>query len=114
MSADVAWAAGFFDGEGTSYVDYHTNLSKKKYPYVCVTAPQVADNREVLDKLQRIFGGSVHKRGVRRGRPQMTWRIRNRPGAEEVMRRMWPHLGTAKRTQFCLAYEKAYDETFQP
>lgn len=55
---DVAWCAGFFDGEG--HVSYHrgypsdktNNVSAQLYANV----PQRSDNIEVLEEFQRIIG----------------------------------------------------------
>lgn len=52
---DIAWAAGFLEGEGS--------FSAKRRAtgvYGSVTAPQV--NREPLERLLAMFGGSIHQR----------------------------------------------------
>jgi len=56
---DLAWAAGFLEGEGDFSLGNHAHIR----------ASQV--EREPLDRLQRIFGGSVKPRKHRNGKP--TW-----------------------------------------
>ena len=54
--ADIAWAAGFVEGEGT--------FAKR----CCVTAAQV--NEEPLLRLKKLFGGSIY---TNRNNPCKTW-----------------------------------------
>src|SRR5437879_9281337 len=49
---DIAWAAGFLEGEG-SFLAQTPNNPK-------VTCPQV--QREPLQRLQQLFGGKLHTR----------------------------------------------------
>lgn len=50
---DLAWAAGFFEGEGHINVQERRNKS-----FICITVAQV--DRRPLDKLQSLFGGKVY------------------------------------------------------
>lgn len=58
--ADLAWAAGFLEGEG----NFSTNFNRK-HPSQCVRAVQ--KNMEPLYRLQRMFGGSVGATHMSRG-----------------------------------------------
>ncbi len=48
---DVAWAAGFIEGEGTFVCSHGRGIRVKV----------VQVNREPLDKLQRLFGGKIYR-----------------------------------------------------
>lgn len=52
---DLAWAAGFLDGDGC--ISCYLRGDKKQDIYIKVSA--VSTRREMLDKLQLMFGGSV-------------------------------------------------------
>lgn len=54
---DIAWAAGFFEGEGHVKCAKRHNV-KRTDRYFSITVAQV--HREPLDKLQHIFGGKVY------------------------------------------------------
>lgn len=60
MATDVelAWCAGFFDGEGhVSYRRSYPNASTNKVsPQLICNVPQKSDNIEVLQEFQRITG----------------------------------------------------------
>lgn len=79
----VAWAAGFFDGEGNVHVDVDGNLH--------VGAAQV--HQEPLFALQRAFGGTVRDRpGPQPNqRHQWIWRLGGW-NAAEFLHLIRPHL----------------------
>ena len=79
----VAWAAGFFDGEGFVHVDSRGNLH--------VGTAQVT--QVPLFKLQRAFGGTVRDRSATNPahRHQWLWQLSG-PNAVEFLRFIRPHL----------------------
>lgn len=54
MTEDIAWAAGFIEGEGTVRI----NLKRNKYKYFIISVSQTST--KPLDKLKSIFGGKVY------------------------------------------------------
>ena len=72
---DLAWCAGFLEGEG-SFLNYGTPI---------VTAAQV--QREPLDRLSLLFGGNITYRKINghAGRPIWTWRVHSYRAAEVMM-----------------------------
>jgi len=57
---DLAWAAGFLDGEGTISFQRHNATSKAHpSPYFNLVLFASNSNKEALIRLQRLFGGSV-------------------------------------------------------
>lgn len=57
----VAWAAGFFDGEGCVYIGRQEQKAKPQTHYQ-LTATVFQNVREPLDIMQGLFGGNVFRR----------------------------------------------------
>lgn len=83
---DLAWAAGFLEGEGCIFTP-HGDV---------VHAVQV--NREPLDRLQRFFGGSIvlRKNSTVTGKKIFAWRICG-ARARGVMQTLFPWFSTHKQ-----------------
>lgn len=81
---DVAWAAGFWEGEG-SVCKASTNTFQ-------ITATQ--KNLEPLLRLRQWFGGSVTQR---RG-GLFSWQVSG-PLARQFVPRVWPYLSARRREQ---------------
>ncbi len=103
MSTELAWAAGFFDGEGCVYVNTGNVYSE---------IPQVG--REVLDRFAAAVGvGKVADKtrvpdnGVSR-QPQHRWRVCNFAGISGLIAQLWPYLSAPKKKQMKAAWAKAY------
>lgn len=103
---DLAWAAGFIDGEG-SFVAVKPRLvpSKhgmriKRYPYVVLSVDQV--DVRVLKKLQKILGGTISGPYTYRGnRPKHQFHLYK--NTESAYRELYPYLGAVKRKQGAIA-----------
>ena len=92
---DVAWAAGFFDVEGSiniirrrkglQYLHYQLNLN----------APQI--NKDALLKLQELFGGVVRlNKQYENRRQSFTWTLHSRK-ADHALTTMLPYLIVKKQ-----------------
>ena len=59
---DLAYIAGFFDGEGCAYINYpKAHKNGKRYPRLNAKVAQ--NDRDVLDWIQGLLGcGNVHKK----------------------------------------------------
>lgn len=107
MTTEIAWAAGFFDGEG------YCGLSSDGY--VSVKIGQI--HPEVLERFARAVGhGQVT--GPRKVGDNPNWQdlwsyqIGGEP-AILVMNLLWPYLSTVKRIQFRVALDNAKRRTFR-
>lgn len=98
----LAWAAGFFDGEGTTIA--RTDSRRPTYHQLDVSVPQSSRTGipEVLTKFQRaalgvgqIYGPNAS--GLYR------WRAGGRVGADITLALIWPWLGAVKRAQAATA-----------
>jgi hypothetical protein len=86
MSEQIAWAAGFFEGEGGVYVGARTVK-------LCV----VQADREPLERFRAVFGGQgniLSKRPNPPGKKTMyAYYVQRRRQVEVMVEQMWPWLG---------------------
>lgn len=101
-STNLAWAAGFFDGEGC----FHTSKPYKKKPnskprlHIAAIITQI--HPEVLDRFCEILGvGSVRGPYQRGGDRSNIWRYQTQRPAEVkyIYEMLYPWLGSIKRAQ---------------
>lgn len=102
-SHDLAWAAGFFDGEGcftaSAKVRYQTSEGPKSRRYLNLTVAQKYD--PLLVRLREMFGaGGIY---AQKERPTSSagfkWACNGRE-AFHVANLLWPYLGERKRADF--------------
>jgi len=93
---DIAWAAGFFDGEGCIHIGRVFRGVRPVYVPM-ITVSQVA--REPLDELQRLFAGGIYNASSGRpnSKPLLAWKAAG-GDAERAVREMIPYL-LVKRAQ---------------
>lgn len=100
----LAWAAGFFDGEGT--ITYHVARSKVHgllnvqpvlvVPQSGITLPDVLKRfQEAIYPIQSRLSGPLTKNNGKL--PKWTVRIHNFEGVQAAIAAMWPWLGEVKR-----------------
>jgi hypothetical protein len=97
---DLAWAAGFIDGEGTIYISPE-NLPKHPMGLRLLASQTV---EAPLHKLQSMFGGNVYLRHDTRKeayRPLWTWQLGGAL-AKQALKAMLPYL-TVKHRQAAIA-----------
>jgi hypothetical protein len=88
MSEELAWAAGFFDGEGCTSTD--------KWDRIRITIGQ--KDRRVLGRFAAAVGaGKVY--GPYRRPGEFFFYVVNRAESPEVIRKLWPFLSDLKREQ---------------
>lgn len=96
-SHDVAWAAGFMDGEGTfTLLEHGTSATHPSQRAVHVGATQTT--REPLEKLASIFGGKVGPLGITSaGNQAWQWRIGEARAVEAAITQLLPYLVVKQR-----------------
>lgn len=96
MAAELAWAAGFFDGEGSSSGVVKPN---EHGPSVYLRINQV--DRRPLERFLRAVGlGQINGPYVRKiGKPQCVWQVAGFK-SDIVMALLWPSLSEPKREQY--------------
>lgn len=106
----LAWAAGVFDGEGSSSADLRILPGRRQRRIVA----QVAQAHE---ELPRRFQAAVQVGTVKgpykprrpNGLPVWSWSVSRFETVQAVAVMLWPWLGTVKREQFALALSKWQD-----
>ena len=90
---ELAWAAGFFDGEG--------HVRKKKGKYVTLGRLQVSQKTtECLERLSKAvgnvgtIGGPYHSKN-----PVYFWSLSDTSEVDRVLTSLWPYLSGPKREQ---------------
>jgi hypothetical protein len=102
-AAELAWAAGFFDGEGST----GTALKRADSLGVFASVPQAASTTEhipaVLLRFHRAIGGLGRVSNPyfdrRSGTYLFQWRTDNFEEIQAVVALLWSHLGPVKRSQ---------------
>lgn len=103
MSADAAWVAGFFDGEGSISVGFR-KPKKNRSGWFALQVSITNTHRGALERVKAEFGGCLTTRPPYPGRRQIhQWRITDR-AAERFLRGIVEYL-VIKRPQAELALE---------
>lgn len=91
MDYELAWAAGFFDGEGTtSYLRKGTWIG----PRLSVAQNNVA----TLQRFQNAVGcGKIYEHTTRKGMYQ--WTLQRGKIVEDCLNKLWPFLSEQKKDQ---------------
>lgn len=90
---ELAWAAGFYDGEGCTYVKVTSNGTKRPIVRVCQRDPQVLQRFVDVVGEGKVLGPYKDKHGQR-------WVVQvGGPRATRVIAQLWPYLSPVKRQQ---------------
>ena len=105
--ADLAWAAGFIDGEGCISIGRHkaTTENGAKNPQHTLELQVGNTNLDVLNLLCSMFGGAICELDRRTGKRIWLWRCSTRQ-AEAAIRKLLPYL-KVKRAEAELALDFA-------
>jgi hypothetical protein len=102
MSEELAWAGGFFDGEGSTCLDKHRTHANFFVPVLY--APQAAAEgiAPELVRLQNAIGfGTIS--GLRKAKPPRKpyrrWRVFTIDKVFRALHMLWPFIGEVKREQ---------------
>lgn len=95
---DRAWAAGFWDGEGSTSPYGRARDSDGLKPGIRMYVSQKDTGPELLSRFLAIVGvGEVKERNTRPG--VWTWTCQNSAGCNRAIEVMWPYLGSPKQLQ---------------
>jgi len=96
----LAWAAGFFDGEGTTL-----GSGPRRYPGLSIhQSGTLTEPPEVLARFHAVFGGLGYVSGPEfdttgRHKPRWTYHLHGYDYVQVVIALMWRWLGPVKRSQ---------------
>lgn len=99
---DLARAAGFFNGEGTTW----GGPRKDRGPRLALSLPQ-KDKRELEVFRTAVLGlGTV----IKRDRNCWVWQVQNWRDSQAVLAMLWPFLSAQKKEQALAAVKKFRDQ----
>jgi hypothetical protein len=102
MSEELAWAGGFFDGEGSTCLDKHRTHADFFVPVLYVPQAAADGIAPELVRLQKAIGfGTIS--GLRKSKPPRKpyrrWRVFTIDKVFLALHMLWPFIGSAKREQ---------------
>src|SRR5579872_503653 len=93
---DLAWAAGFFDGEGcTTYTYYHSRKGKR----ISIELSIAQKDRRVLDKFKRIVGVGQINTWTDKTKRKYYYYTAHTLKAILVLKIIWKYLSNKKKEQ---------------
>lgn len=99
MPAEVAraWAAGLYDGEGSTTIDGRRATGPRRYPTLRCSMAQ--NGNEVLERFAAVLSvGRIYCPSPSATYEKWTWAVGGRE-AITALRIMWPYLSAPKRRQ---------------
>lgn len=100
---EVAWAAGLFDGEGSTMLMPHRTHAGYFIGEAAVTQSGARGIPEVLTRFRNAVGGAGKVYGpIRQKRSRKDvyrWKAQTQTEIEHVVQQLWPWLGAVKRVQ---------------
>jgi hypothetical protein len=124
---ELAWAGGFFCGEGCAYVQTNTPSLKFKRPRsykrgrVCVSQTTNDANivPEVLTRFHNAIGGLGHISGpfqpkTSKSKPYYSWGSNHFHEVQAIVAMLWPWLSHQKREAARVAMAASVEEFFRP
>ena len=101
---ELAWAAGFFDGEG-SFIAVRTNDRGTPRIQLLMSVPQ--KDRRPLDRFHRALdcGQIYHKVIPHHGGPMYVWQLMGHQACSQAMLKLEPYLSEPKREQIARALD---------
>lgn len=103
MSQELAWAGGFFDGEGSTYLEKHRTHQGYFYPVLYVPQSAEIGVAPELLRLRSAVSGLGNISGVRQDGPELKpyrrWRVVTPLKVQAALHLLWPFIGGVKRTQ---------------
>lgn len=100
---DLAWAAGFYDGEG-SVANQHSDRAPT--PRIDISQK----DRRALDRFHGIVGVGSIRGPYRVANPVFRYYCRGFWKVGAVALALWPHLGPVKREQFARVLDAWFDD----
>ena len=103
ISEELAWAGGFFDGEGSTYLEKHRTHAGYFYPVLYVPQSAEIGVAPELLRLKSAMNGLGNISGVRQdgpdGKPYRRWRVVTPLKVQAALHLLWPFIGEVKRAQ---------------
>jgi hypothetical protein len=113
---ELAWAAGFFDGEGSFITPRnHARLHQMVRATIFQTDPRVLERfRTAVLGIGSITGPYTRRNGKSHWKPHWEWSAQNFEDMQAVGALLWKFLSPVKREQFKLALERFHNRQRGP
>lgn len=111
---ELAWAAGFFDGEGSTVQTSRITNGRSSRRYSRIQMSLAQNDRRPLDRFAAAVGaGSIcGPYQFRRRNPIYIWRASSKRDVLAVINALWLHLSEPKREQIERSVENHFN--YQP
>lgn len=114
MSIELAWAAGFFDGEGSVYINHRKETIRKtgkfQSAWVSIDCNIHQVRIEPLLRFKEAVGKGVvngpYKPKTIKSRPYYMWTTAGRHNVYPIILALWPYLSLPKKEQFYKCWEE--------
>ncbi len=116
-TAQVAWAAGLFEGEGWITISARKPFGKNKSVAYSMVAGIVMTDPEILERFQAIFGGSLHATSEVNERYSPAYRVELYANkAASALREMLPYFGPrrAERARLAIEFQELKSAHYRP
>ena len=115
---ELAWAGGFFDGEGSTYLEKHRTHAGHFVPRLYVPQSSEVGIAPELIRLKSALGDIGAISGVRPGRgnwkPHRRWRVCSLAAVQLGLHLLWPFIGEVKRSQAQLVMQVIHSQPDLP
>lgn len=98
MEFEQAWAAGFFDGEGTYYRRNRRNLKDTNIEIAQLDPRPLTRFQKAVNQ-----GKVINRKGRGHTKPHFMWVCYRKDDVEDVVNQLWPHLSEPKKEQILKA-----------
>lgn len=119
MSEELAWAGGFFDGEGSTYLEKHRTHPDYFVPRLYVpqsaevgVAPELLRLKAAMSDLGTISG--LRRNKGNKWRPYRRWRVFTPRDVLLGSHLLWPFIGDVKRAQAELVLQVIHSQPDLP
>lgn len=103
---DLAWLAGLLEGEGSFFVNERKN--DKRTPAARISMQST--DKDVLDRVHFLLGGSLSNAIVRKNRPNAKpawqWCLSNTSYCVELCKRLYPLMSERRQGQINSIFER--------
>lgn len=116
MSVELAWAAGFFDGEGSVFVNRRKSVAKYRANPIRydITSVGLAVCQVDIRPLRRFRAAIGAERAISgpyptTRKPYWRWSCEGRPSVLGVLETLWPFLSEPKREQSYRVWDELWE-----
>ena len=118
VSEERAWAGGFFDGEGSTYLEKHRTHAGHFVPRLYVPQSSEVGIAPELVRLKSALADIGTISGVRPGKgnwkPHRRWRVCSLVAVQLGLHLLWPFIGEVKRSQAQLVMQVIHSQPDLP